>query len=1022
MADTRMPTTSAGVSEAVQEQIHFDTLWSTAQDALEVYAGQLWSARGDDDPGVTLLQAFAYGVSDVSYRHTLPLVDLLTERTVPNPTPVESPRIHLNHDGGIFAREFGPEWALTSSPVTLADYRRAILDLAAKQQMANGATVEVLCFRDAQIALLPPGESYGYTYDADHYAFQFVSDTTPEAARYRVSGRYRLWVTLNPEVDVDSAQQVLENYLKDHRNLCEWEIVPEKVVTVTAQQPAIQLILEDDLPTGNPMNHAVAEAIWAINQALLPAPVRRSAMDRLAAGEVSERIYSGPRLEHGWLSQLPAERAVVDGQLAAYSVPVQVLSAAVVGVVPGIKAIKWPQVTEIKIAANEQAQLWVDSNKERLVYPGTAIQVYKRGQQITTSPIVPDEVVSRYQVLRSTAFQASADRLREVPYGRYRNPGFYRSVGSSLPPVYGLQQGAEAFGESGDKSARQLLQFLRAFEQQLANRADQLAKLPRVLAFDGRDPAGTVWGASSWPRPSDDPLTAEQTQAVFEGDHTLGWLYWVATSLSQDKEKELAILNYLLGYFGEQRAPRALVGDSFDSATFLPVQQGFLRQVTRLAYERAAISISKVSALQRKVAARLGVGEALFDEALQRGDAPFPKDSLPFYVIEHQELLPSAPDPKAIQAGWPAGQTVQSATDDGRVLTLELAGAAGLKPGQLIELQGTLKAPASNVEPMEPLTAIVLHEVQGEKVLIDLSEHARLQRSLKLLESGQYVWRWRLAQSWLKRVVYDLQYEFPGKATDPTVTLKVAPSFPVELVKSQRFALRPKGRWQYWPTKSDLTDSQSQNDLVVEVVDADPILGTVTVKWIAQVKPQITIEPEPSVNPVDLRVAEDHSPAWPDTKEAKFHYAWAVPYASESFSFTLSIVLNREWLKGSQNPGELSQWIEQIVREEMPSHLNLQLHWISDFNSFSDRYQKWQNSGRPVGDQSYELLRLLGIGERPVDERAGIGFVHVASQDESTKVETATKSITSDDDRDKALQKYSVVYVRKVGFKSEELP
>lgn len=1025
MADTTMPATLTPVSEAVQEQIHFDTLWSTAQQALEVYAGQAWSARGDDDPGVTLLQAFAYGVSDISYRHTLPLVDLLTERSVPNPVTDETPRIHLNHDGGIFAREFGPEWALTSSPVTLADYRRAILDLAVQLKSGNATTPtdNVFCFRDVQIAQLPPADSYGYTYDVDHYAFQFVSTSTPEAARYRVSGHYRLWVTLNPGVDPNAAKVALENYLKDHRNLCEWEIVPESFVETMAQEPDIQLVLEDDLPTGSVMNQAVAEAIWAINQALLPLPERRPAADRLAQGERAEQVYSGPRLEHGWLSRLPAERAVVNGQLSAYSVAVQVLSAAVVGVVQGIKAIQWPGTAAIQVAANQQAQLWVDVSKgETLVYAGGHIQVYKRGQQITTSTIDWREVGAIYETLKRTAIQAKTDRLREVPYGRYRNPGFYRSVGASLPPVYGLQQGPDAFDEKGDQNARQLLLFLRSFEQQLANRADQLEKLPRLLAFDGRDPAGAVWGAAMWPRSSDDPLTYEQTQKALQGDHTLGWLYWLVTSLSQDKEKELTILNYLLGYFGEQRASRALVGASF-APEFLPVQQGFLRQVTRLAYERAAISISKVSALQRKIAARLGVGEALFDENLQSASAQFPRANLPFYVIEHQELLPSAPDPSAMQAGWPTEQTVTSAAVSQNELTLALSKGTALKRGQLIELQGTLKTPVDNDDSksMEPLTAIVIHEVTDGKVVIDLKEHARLQRSVPLLTDGKYNWHWRLAQSWLKRVVYD--YELaegaPYKKDATTIILKVSPSFPVELVKSQRFALRPKGRWQYWPTKADLKDSTDQNDIVVEVVAADPILGTVTVKWVAQVKPDIQTDPEPKVGPVNLRVAEDGKPVWPNPKDATFHYAWSVPYANESFSFTLSVVLNRDWLKDSKSPGELSQWIEQIVREEMPSHLNLQLHWLSDFNSFATRYQGWQSAGRPVGDQSYELLRLLGIGERPVDERAGIGFVHVASADESKKVEDATGQITPDADHDRALQKYSVVYVRKTGFKLE---
>ncbi|QRR07650.1 hypothetical protein FPJ27_15400 [Burkholderia sp. MS455] len=1035
MADTTMPapTSATAMSEAIQEQIHFDTLWSTAQDALEVYAGQRWSARGDADPGVTLLQAFSYGVSDVSYRHTLPLTDLLTEQTTPKPTPTESPQIHLKHDDGIFAHEFGPEQSLTSSPVTLDDYRRAILDLTVGVDH-DKSTVNTFCFRDVQIAPVAPGDSYGYTYDPNQYAFQFLSQTTPEAARYHVAGRYRLWVTLTPGVPQQAALDTLQTYLKDHRNLCEWEIVPEPVVPVEFQNPKVQFVLEDDLPVNQQMNEVIARAIWAINQALLPAPTRQFAADRLAQGEPAEQVYAGPRLEHGWITQLPPQRPVVDGKLGAYRISLQTLSAAVVGVVPGIKSVQWMDAHQapIEIPPGKQVQLWVKADG-LLDHPEQSISIYKRGQ--TVAPDWFGVQLTYDGTLRSDAQTAKNDRLRQVPYGRYRNPGFYRTVGASLPPVYGLQQSAEAFTPGKDEAARRLLQFLRPFEQLLANSADQLKKLPRLLAFDGRDPTAQVWGAAQWPKKDEDPLAVEQIQQCIKAD-VLDQMQWVRLGQSVDNEKELEILDYLLGYFGERRALRTLedkrtgTASASDPLEFRSVQQGFLRQVTRLAYDRAAISISKVSALQRKIAARLGVGSMLFDEALQQSTAKFPDEALPFYVIEHQELLPSAPAPEQIHPGadWPNVQTVSkvdvSKDETELTLVLDKADSQKLQPGQLIELRATEK---SGGKLLEPITAIVIHEVTSDQgkvsVHINLSDHLRLKYSTKLLQDKDhlYIWQWRLAQVWLKRVVYGLQY-LSSDNTKGTATLLVTPSFPVGLKVGQRFALRPKVRWQSVWTKDDLTKTQALRDVVVEVAAADPIQGTVTVNWIVDlpVKQHPEASP-PSVEPVDLNTKEQTAAHWDMTTGDLDHaYAWSVPYSVESFSFTMSIVLNRVWLKGSENKAELSQWIEQIVREEMPSHLNLQIHWLDDFDNFACKYRTWQNDGRPVGDQSYELLRLLGIGERPVDQRTGIGFVRVANTDES-KTYTEHASGLDESLRSGYLQKQAVVYVEKSKTKSEDV-
>lgn len=998
-----VPMSATAANDAVQEQIHFETLWATVQNALAIYAGQRWSARDDADPGVTLLQALAFGVSDISYRHTLPLTDLLTSPQ--NDVPTSS--IHLEHEGNLFAPEFGPERALTSSPVTMDDYRCAILDLS-----VGG----LFCFRDVQISPLAHEESYRYAYDSDSYTFRFA-DQTPAKGLSLVAGQYRLWVTLAPGVKKKQAESVLSDFLKSHRNLCEWAITSPIFVPIKPSSPNIRLILADDLLSDQEaMCRAIAHAIWVINQTLLPMPVRMKALERLAQGETAEQIYLGPRLTHGWILRLPLARTASQGKLPAYSVSVQALSAAVTASVPGIDAVEWSDDQVIQVGEDSQTQLWVDKNGE-LVTVTDYVQLYRHGQRV---PVAGAEIVAEYQRLDDTGNRCSEDARRSVPNGRHRDPGFYRTVGNSLPPVYGLQQPADALTARND--AGRLLQFLRPFEQLLANSADQLRKLPQVLAFDGRDPDAALWGAGQWPQQNADPLAYEQTNTVFKPE-TLEALTSFVSQQSRDNEKELAILDYLLGYFGEKRASRTLNAASQD--IFRHVQQGFLRQITRLAYERAAISISRVSALQRKIAVRLGVGAELFDEKLQKKSAPFPSNPLPFYMIEHQELLPATPSSVIPFSTWSDAQKVEKVVIslDEKILTLSLAGeqVATLKPGMLIELQGT-----SSSQPtlLEPLVSIVIHEVSGQDVAIQLAQHTRLSHSIALLKDSGYTWQWRCATSWLKRVVYNAERSAAptGKDSDTSVVLNVGPSFPNELTPGTRFALRPKGRWLSWPNESDLTGNGANKlpDVVVEVTAADPLRGTITVKWVSKVEGLIPDKPDmesirkKGVPPVVLGIAlGQEAPDWHVCLDPLQPYALSVPYGTDIFAFTLSLVLDRQWLAGRQSPEELHHWIVQMVREEMPSHLNLQVHWLdsTQFANFAAKYRQWQNDGLPVGDHSYELLRLLGIGERPVDERGGIGFSRIVSQTDSERIKNSMSNY-DENVHDKALQREAVVYVR----------
>lgn len=986
MADITKLATEADstAGDTAQDPIHFDTLWSTAQDALTVYAAKRWSARGDADPGVTLLQALTFAVSDVSYRHTLPLADLLTPESVPNKSAT-----CLNHGTGngssIFASEFGPETALTCGPVTLNDYRRLLLDLTDTDKESS-----TFLFRDVQIATVSPEQSYAYVYDTDRYTFQFVGEEKKNKQSYRVPGQYRLWATLNPGVKEDDAKNLLQICLEGNRNLCEWEITDIYLLTPTKQEPQVVIELEDDL-SADQTAQVVALAIWEANDALLPWPIRQSAAVRLAQGEAAEAVYAGPHLKHGWIADLPPSRGMDDqGKLTKRLVSYSSLIVAMM-TVRGIKRVCWDKQNgqasneALEIADNAQVQLWVDPVSGLLgdASLGSAIIVRKRGQTIT----VKSGAVNKYLKARLTQVaQAKRDETRRVPYGQYRHPAYYRSAGSWLPPVYGLQQGAERFEQNF--KAKQLLRFLRPFEQQVANSADQLEKLPRLLAFDDRDPKAAVWGAADWPNADQDALTHEQSACALLERATLKEQ---SEQQSQDNDKELAIIDYLLGYFGECRASRTLLGPKPEE--FCHVQQGFLRQVTRLSYERAAISISNISALQRKIAARLGIGEALFDETLQQAGASFP-DSLPFYLIEHQELLPVAPNSKLANMNWKEVNYNADKRDqnDKHLLSLSLGDVNGqLRVGQLIELQAK-----HNGITLEPITGIVIHKVKtgddgkSAQIEIDLEQHRRLQRSVRLLKESDYAWQWRISPDWLKRVVYDLRYIDNNVPKDGTATLTVQPSFPICLKTGDRFALRPKARWQSVATAGELREVGSCKDIVVQVTDSDPIQGTVTVQWIGAGNQYVTTKKNGrfEVHPVDLDNISSSEQAWPDVATSAL-YGWSVPYKEDTFAFTLSVVLNRSWVDQHGNPSELNQWVEQIVRQEAPSHLNIQLHWLGDlqFRRFAYKYQQWQKGGRPVGDQSYGLLNLLGVGDRPTDERAGIGFVQIADRGTKIKIE-----------------------------------
>src|ERR1700743_941319 len=77
--------------------------------------GKLWTDYNEHDPGITILEALCYAITELGYRTSLPMEDLLTES-----------------DGTIEAdlqALFSAKKILTQSPLNINDYRKILIDI-----------------------------------------------------------------------------------------------------------------------------------------------------------------------------------------------------------------------------------------------------------------------------------------------------------------------------------------------------------------------------------------------------------------------------------------------------------------------------------------------------------------------------------------------------------------------------------------------------------------------------------------------------------------------------------------------------------------------------------------------------------------------------------------------------------------------------------------------------------------------------------------------------------------------------
>lgn len=897
------------------DEIDFEELVTQTETLLKAYSGkESWTDRLDSDPGITLLQALAWNVFDLSWRHTHPLRDLLT----PPPAVADDRE-------GIFGRAFGPQRALTHSPVTMNDYRRALLDLH-QQDFDIPELPDSFLLRDALLLKEITEEQYHYWYDSSSYRFTFWSPKKEEgeedrASHYHLLGGYHLWLMPERDIPIELAEKGIRDFLLNNRN------IGERIRSINWLQPQeLNLLIDLELEDDNYQPARVLADLFTLCENFLnPAPQRDSANTLLAQGMQSSDIWLGPALQHGWIPILNSAPDYING----YDIPLTPLAEKIL-TMAGVKALRTLSTGEpgwlCHIEEKRYPLLW-GNNPLALLAEGIKVRLFKRGQQLT---VTQDAII---QWLQKPGLIEPEEKV--LSFGRWRNVGRYFSASGILPPLYGLQ---EAEPEQG---VRQLHQFLLPFEQWLSNRFAMLASLPELLSFRRViDQTPILWGAQ-WPfttAPLVDPQA--EVSAPIHAEYTEA-LKHEAERQGKDSEHEQALLDWLLGYFGRERTPQILEQANEFDQDYLQVQRGWLSEQTKIGYGGSALRIGEISAPIKRIAARLGFGAKLFTLPAQ----PIPEENLkdlPFYLVEHWALLPERPN-ELDQEIYP----VTDISDKEEMLPptkiwLEL-GRDTLVRGQQIDLVFG----SSDATPA--LTNLVIADTNNTWVMLNSEDYLSLQNNwLSLVQAlTNSTLNWRVSDLWLMEKSFAYQPEV--EVGEQNKAWFVFDPVPPSLHKGDSFVLLQHEIKQ----KNRTITFAPAFSAVIE--DLDPLNARLQLRCLEGEKfPPVS--PELVWYPYDLY--------------------------RDRFSLTVSLVFNRDALFNTENldKNTVINWFRQVVDEEMPYHIHCWLHWFNmeDFKSLGDIWARWQNHGEPHGDLAYQLLSLLSLGELP-PRNEGVGVMHVAT-------------------------------------------
>ena len=403
------------------------------------FSESAWTDYNHHDPGVTILEYLCFGITDLGYRASFPVTDLLYAKD----------SVRMVPEGNAF---YPPEKILPSAALSINDYRRLIIDQISEVQ--NVWVNPVVEFQEKHKGLFDIQLQLNHE-DSSIYPEEIKNKVTTLLSKNRNLG-------------------------EDFRNI---QIL---------KQEYLDLQLEIDLLQDASAEQVLATIIHELEHFLNPHIRFKSIEEKLAAGEDINTLLDGPRLSHGYIEP----GALHNAPSSVYKSQLQntILKQA------GVKAIKVFTIIrngfvyeqeEIAILPNTYFLLskalkeWGDVNPDR--YP---IKFTRNNYRVNPDLNLAEQ---NYKVFLAHDIQYLTHQLNlnKTPKSEKKlaDIAAYYSIQRFFPAVYGLGN----YGLSRDADtlrqaqSRQMKGYLAIFETLMASYLKQLSEVKSLFSIEKFD-------------------------------------------------------------------------------------------------------------------------------------------------------------------------------------------------------------------------------------------------------------------------------------------------------------------------------------------------------------------------------------------------------------------------------------------------------------------------------------------------------------------------------------------------------
>jgi len=432
-------------------------LFAIGLDRARRLSHQTWTDHNTHDPGITILELLAYGLTDLAYRAGYPIEDLLAAAEDNSREMAE-----------LF---FSARSILPCAPVTEPDYRKLLIDL-----------------KDVRNGWLLPAPLTLYATPAKGCVKVKATGAEGEIP-ITIRGRYSVLVDYMDGVDTAAASKAVLAALNAHRSL------GDIFVGVSAVQPQpYSLCAEIDLAPEADTELVAARIRFEVDRFLAP-PVLNYRLDEMLARKRADgstwtipELFAGPPLQNGFID---------DEELAAAELRTEIHLSDIISVImdiPGVTAIRDLLINRIdevegkpRAAAPENRwKLPVPTGRQpRLCDQCGRLVFYKRNLPIPAEPGKVATLISQLREKERQRLELEQPEDQPIPLGRFRRPAAYRSIQHEFPQIYGLSENGLSPGAPPERQAQalQLKGWMLFFDQIMAGYLAQLAHLRELFSM-----------------------------------------------------------------------------------------------------------------------------------------------------------------------------------------------------------------------------------------------------------------------------------------------------------------------------------------------------------------------------------------------------------------------------------------------------------------------------------------------------------------------------------------------------------